>query len=123
MSMGDILLIDDNPDFREVFKVSLEQAGIKRNVLEASNPIEALEIFNKYRHKIQIVICDFYMPVQNGNELIDMLKSSDTAVIYCLISGDDSVVKKKFPCVDKSFLKENLNELIEYLKHINWKRE
>lgn len=123
MSMGDILLIDDNPDFREVFKVSLEQAGIRRNILEASDPIEALEVFNKNRHKIQIVICDFYMPVQNGNELIEMIKSLESAVVCCLISGDDSVVRKKFPSVDKSFVKENLNECIEYLKHINWKRE
>jgi CheY-like chemotaxis protein len=123
MSMGDILLIDDNPDFREVFMVSLEQAGIKRNVLEASNPIEALEVFNKNRHKIQIVICDFFMPVQNGNDLIVILKSYEPTVICCLISGDDSIVRKKFPSVEKSFFKENLAECIEYLKHINWKRE
>lgn len=121
--MGDILLVDDNPEFREVFKISLEQAGIKRHVLESNNPIEALEIFNKNRHKIQIVLCDFFMPVQNGNELVEMIKTVEPAVFCGIITADDSVLRKKFSSVDKCFSKDNLIECIEFIKHINWKRE
>lgn len=120
--MGDILLIDDNEDFREVFKITLENAGIKRNVLEAQDPLQALEVFNKNRSKIQIVVSDFYMPVQNGNELIELIKSIDPSVFCCLLTGDETVTKKKYNQVDKTFLKDNLNECMEFIKHINWKR-
>lgn len=120
--MGEILLIDDNADFRELFRITLENAGIKRVVLEAGDPIEALEIFNKNHQKIEIVISDFYMPVQNGNDLIEMIKSTDSSIFCCILSADEGVVRKKFPKVDKCFLKDNLPECIEFIKHINWKR-
>lgn len=121
--MGDILLIDDNADFREVFRVTLENAGIKRAIFEAGDPIKALEIFNKNHNKIQIVVCDFYMPVQNGNDLLEMIKSTDPSIFCCLLTGDETVVRKKFDNVDKAFLKDNLVECIEFIKHFNWKRE
>jgi DNA-binding NtrC family response regulator len=120
--MGEILLIEDNEDFRELFKISLEQAGIKRALLQASDPIGGLDVFIKNRHKIQIVISDFYMPVQNGNDILEMIKSYEPSVTCCLLSGDDSVVRKNFPSVDKSFLKEDLAGCIAFIKNIDWKR-
>ncbi len=120
--MGDILLIDDNADFREIFKISLENAGIKRALLQASDPLVGLDVFNKNRSKIQIVVCDFYMPVQNGNDILEMIKSYEPSVFCCLLTGDDSVVRKQFPNVDKCFLKDNLSECITFIKNIDWKR-
>jgi CheY-like chemotaxis protein len=120
--MGDILLIDDNEDFRELFKISLLHAGVKRSVLEADDPLQGLEVFNKNRHKIQVVICDFYMPVQNGNDVLEMIKSYEPSIFTCLLTGDDSVARKTYPNVDKCFLKDNLSECITYIKNIDWKR-
>jgi CheY-like chemotaxis protein len=120
--MGEILLIDDNEDFRELFKISLENAGVRRAVLEASDPLAALDVFNKNRHKIQIVISDFYMPVQNGNDVLEMIKSYEPSIVCCLLTGDDSVFKKKFASVDKCFLKDDLAECITFIKNLDWKR-
>jgi DNA-binding NtrC family response regulator len=120
--MGDLLLIDDNKDFREVFKITLANSGITRNIIEANGPIEGLEIFNRNRHKIQIVVCDFYMPIQNGTDVLDIIKAAEPSVCCCLLTGDDIVAKKKFTSVDKAFTKDNLAECITYLKNIDWRR-
>ncbi len=120
--MGHILLIDDNADFREVFKITLSHANINRTILEAEGPIQALDIFNKFKNKIQIVICDMYMPVQNGNELIEMIKNAEPSITCCLISGDDTIMHRAFPLVDKCFLKDNLQECVTFIKNIDWKR-
>jgi DNA-binding NtrC family response regulator len=121
--MENILLIDDNEEFRELFKISLEHAGIHKKLLEAKDPLEGLAIFNKNSQKIRIVISDFYMPVQNGNDFLEIIKSHDSSIYCCLLTGDGSLAQKKFPNVDKVFAKENLNNCIDFLKNIDWRRE
>ena len=121
--MGKILLIDDNEDFRELFKISLNNAGITGVILEAADPLKALEVFNKNQDKIEIVVCDFYMPVQNGMDFLEFVKSKDSSIFCCLLTGNEALTKKKFPNVEKCFYKENLADCIQFLKHINWRRD
>jgi CheY-like chemotaxis protein len=121
--MGTILLIDDNEDFRELFVISAANAGIKREIIEASDPLLALDVFNKNRHKIQIVVCDFYMPVQNGVDFLEMIKPIDPSIFCCMLTSDILMARKIFSNADKCFFKDDLTDCMNFIKNINWKIE
>ncbi|MGO8927248.1 MAG: response regulator [Limisphaerales bacterium] len=60
-----ILLVDDEPGIRGSFRMMLEIDG--HRVTEASNGVEALDLFTK--DQFDLVATDFEMPVMKGNEL------------------------------------------------------
>ena len=71
--------MEDNPDERAIVKDLL--ARRVKNVIEAANGSEALLLYKKY--KPDILLTDLMMPVMNGIELVQELKSlgSDMEVI------------------------------------------
>lgn len=69
-----ILLVDDNMDFREYLRGEL---GHKvRNVIVAANGKEALELMDS--EKVDIVLSDVMMPIMDGFELCRRIKSGET---------------------------------------------
>jgi YesN/AraC family two-component response regulator len=73
-----------------------------------------LESFNK--NNIDIVVCDFFMPVQNGNDFLEIVKKNKPSTKCLLVSGDVQIKNRKFAYVDSIFSKLDLNELIVYVK-------
>jgi CheY-like chemotaxis protein len=65
-----ILLVDDEPNVRGVFRMMLEIDD--HTVTEADNGAEALELFAK--GQFDLVTTDFEMPVMKGNELAVRIK-------------------------------------------------
>jgi len=87
-----ILLVDDETAILEVSKEMLEMLGYR--VFIAPTGKEAVEIYEKIWHTIDLVILDMIMPVMGGAQTFDRLKSLNPNVRVLLSSGysvDDEV--------------------------------
>jgi len=65
-----ILIVDDEPDIRDVMRITLE--GEKYEVFEASNGEEALASIQKKLP--DLVLCDYKMPRMDGREFCRQIK-------------------------------------------------
>jgi PAS domain S-box-containing protein len=83
---GTVLVIDDEPNVRELSQDMLQ--GLGYSVITAADGKEGIEI---YRNKtIDIVVLDMIMPVMNGPEVFKNLKAIDPEVSVIIVSGYDS---------------------------------
>ncbi|WP_447968910.1 response regulator [Nitrospira sp. M1] len=64
-----VLIVDDDPDCREVLRLPLEHQGLR--CLEAENGKSALEIIRK--NSIGFIITDCHMPIMNGCDFLEQL--------------------------------------------------
>jgi len=84
---GKILVIDDEPDVREVLKIHLESANF--NVIEAENGEEGITLMKAGSNLLQVglIICDIRMPKVNGVEAIDYLKENAPSIPIMVVTG------------------------------------
>lgn len=115
--MINILFVDDNLGFIHLFKELLVESSIRFNLVEASNPLEGLEQFIKYNYNFHYIICDFFLPIQNGTDFLDIVKSHNSTIVCLLISADESLRKKVSPSVDCFFSKSETTAVVKYLKN------
>ncbi len=80
-----ILFVDDEDIIVKVGKDMIESLGYE--VLIAENGKEALEIYEKNMEKIDIVLLDIIMPVMDGGETYDKLKTINPDIKVLLSSG------------------------------------
>ena len=83
-----VLIVDDVSATRVLLKDMLEEAGGSR-VLEATDGVEALEVFNTYG--ADLILCDLFMDRMNGGELLKQLKRNADAkdVPFIIVSACD----------------------------------
>jgi CheY-like chemotaxis protein len=86
-----ILVIDDQPDIREVLKTILEQAG--HEVRLAAEGGEGLRLCAQ--SPAEIVITDLHMPGMNGLETVHALREQLPAVKIIAMSGADLYMADK----------------------------
>lgn len=77
-----ILLVDDDSDFREEFRDYLEDY----NVIEAANGIEALKIIRE-PNEIDLVILDVMMPSLLGTEVLKEIKMIAPHLPIIILTG------------------------------------
>ncbi len=80
-----ILLVDDEDMVTDVAQELLERLGYR--VLLADNGKTALEVYEKNRERIDLVVLDMIMPDMGGGDTYDGLKKLDPAVKVLLSSG------------------------------------
>lgn len=80
-----ILLVDDDPSVRDIFKALLENAGY--DVGTAENGEEVLAKFDAQPGKYAIVISDIMMPGMSGQEVIQALRTRVPRQPVLAISG------------------------------------
>jgi len=78
-----ILLVDDNPDGLLVRRLLLEELGY--NVRIAVNGEDGLKLFEADR--FDVVVTDFRMPLMDGKELIQRIRTLDPNARIILLSG------------------------------------
>ena len=78
-----ILIVDDEPVIRKMFRIILERAGYA--VFEAADPMEALTLLR--RHDIGAVLLDIYMPNMNGLDLLTILKNEFVDLPVIMVTG------------------------------------
>lgn len=78
-----ILVVDDEPQFRDTLCIVLNAHGYR--ALQAPGAREALALFERQVHAVQLLVTDIMMPEMNGLELIRLIRAirPDLPVIAC----------------------------------------
>ncbi len=115
-----ILLIDDEEMVVKITERMLQKMGYK--ILKANSGHEGLKLFQTYRNRIDLIICDMIMPKMDGLELVYRLREIDPCVKVLLSSGslmdedEKDVVRRGFDGLIKKPYK--MNDLSEKIKKI-----
>ena len=80
-----VLFVDDEDMIIEVAEELFEQLGYK--VLTARSGKEAIEIYEKNKEQIDIVLLDMIMPDMSGSDTYDRMKKIDPDIKVLLSSG------------------------------------
>ncbi len=84
---GKVLIIDDEPQVRELGAAMLGMAGY--GVLLAPDGESGLALLEKHVGAIDVVLLDMAMPAMNGRETFDRIRKIDPSVPVLLCSGYD----------------------------------
>ena len=91
-----LVLVDDNPDFVELMRETLEKEQDIHIIGTAYNGLEALAIIR--RKKPQMVLLDVVMPEKDGLEVLEEMKNFDAAdrpvTIMLTAIGQDHYIRR-----------------------------
>jgi two-component system chemotaxis response regulator CheY len=84
---GRILIIEDDPDIREILQVQLEHGG--HQVIEAKDGQEGIDLMKKGSNLLQVglIITDIRMPKVNGVEAVDYIKANAPSIPIMVVTG------------------------------------
>jgi two-component system, cell cycle sensor histidine kinase and response regulator CckA len=120
---GTILLVEDEEGLRGLNARGLTSRGY--TVLQAANGFEAIEAFDSYAGKIDLVVSDVVMPEMDGPTLLTKLRSRDPNVKIIFVSGyAEEAFEKHLPEGEKySFLAKpfTLKQLVGAVKETTGK--
>jgi CheY-like chemotaxis protein len=81
-----VLVIDDDPDFRELVSLSLNQWGLQ--CLQVADCTEALPLLERERDRLQAVLCDYFMPGLSPRDCTNAIRARlDPVVRVVLVSA------------------------------------
>ena len=83
------MIIDDDIDINNLFKVFLEYDGY--NVDAFTDPIDALYSFRKNAY--DLVLLDLKMPKMNGMVLYEKLQNIDPNLLFCFITANKEYIE------------------------------
>ena len=82
---GTVLVIDDEPDIRELCKDIMEPLGYK--VLLAGSGIDGINLYRRMKDDIALVVLDMIMPKMGGQEVFQALRNIEPEVRILICSG------------------------------------
>jgi DNA-binding response OmpR family regulator len=82
-----ILIIDDEPNLRLVFRTTLESAGYQ--VAEVADGVTALRKLRTF--PADLVLLDLYMPGMGGMDVLERLRDADNPVPVVIITAHGSI--------------------------------
>jgi CheY-like chemotaxis protein len=115
-----VLIIDDAIHIRRLVARMLKLASF--STLEAADGLEGLQLLKT--HRPDIVTCDISMPVMDGYQFLDAVRSdpavADTPIIIITAVGQDEETMQAQnlgadACLTKPFSSSHLLEVIEEL--------
>ena len=80
-----VMIVDDEPQIRTSMERLLRMSGYQ--ILLASDGLEALEIYQRHKEEIGLVILDISMPRMSGREALVEFRRLDPAVKVLVFSG------------------------------------
>ncbi len=115
--MKNILVVDDDPDTREILGKILESLGHKP-ILKDSG-VSALKFIEEDPIKIDLFVLDVMMPEMNGYELLEKIKEmpkyADTPIIMVTAKDADSDVLEGYKHGADYYITKPFTS-----KHIEW---
>lgn len=99
-----ILVVDDEPGVRDLISDALSLISL--NTVQASHGMQALSILRE--NTIDLVVLDINMPVMNGFEVLERIRSHDdrTPVIVLTARQDREDIKKAFELGADDFVRK-----------------
>ncbi|HJT84510.1 MAG TPA: response regulator [Nitrososphaeraceae archaeon] len=85
-----IMIIDDDRDINDLFKLFLEYDGYKVNAF--TDPIDALYSFRKYEY--DLILLDLKMPNMDGMMLYHRLRRIDNNVLIYFITANNEYIQR-----------------------------
>ena len=87
MSLGRILVVDDEEDVRKSIRITLTKAGY--DVREAEDGDQAITLIRSDDNpfKVGLIICDILMPKVNGMEAIAFFRQEFPSVPVLVLTG------------------------------------
>lgn len=89
--MFHILLAEDEIALRKLIKCNLEKRGF--SVYESGNGQEALTLIEN--NKIDLIVADIMMPVMNGDQLTQIIKSGNSNLPVIMLTALSTINDKK----------------------------
>jgi CheY-like chemotaxis protein len=83
--MKNILVVDDNSRVRFMLSEALEKTDDGYQVVAVQNGREAITKFKE--SEFDLVITDYKMPLKNGVELVETIRTLDTAIPVIMITA------------------------------------
>lgn len=115
-----ILLVDDSSVMRKLVTRAIRQTGLDVEVVaEAGNGQEALDVLGQ--QQIDLVFCDWNMPVMNGLEfLVEARKTHQTPIVMLTTEGTSDKSQEALGAgasgyLTKPFTPETLQQKIQAL--------
>jgi DNA-binding response OmpR family regulator len=107
-----ILVLDDERTVSSAIRLSLQKKG--HTVIEAHNPIEALDQIEKDKDKVELLVLDYNLYLLSGFDFLKLFRTtnSNTPVVMITSNKIDSIN-------DNQFLKQNTRKIISKDKPIN----
>jgi DNA-binding response OmpR family regulator len=114
-----ILIIDDDPGIRGMYKATLESQGY--NVQAAENGEKGLDLIEK--EKPDLVLLDIMMPQVHGLHILDIIKATpeakDIKVIMLTALSDEDTKKQAKDFGASDFIVKSETGMAEVLKRID----
>jgi len=115
-----ILVVDDNPDFREVMRIYLQ--GLGYTIISAKSGAEAVDILSVGDNGIDLVILDIIMKGLSGADTFYQLRKvkPDLPVILCTGYSHNSIVEKLMAAGARDFIQKpfKMKSLTEKIRRI-----
>ena len=83
MKTSTVLVVDDESAIRRLLMRLLRMEGVEVLTADSVTAAERLMLFNK----VDLIICDYQMPGENGLQFLHRLKSSYPRMVRVLITG------------------------------------
>jgi two-component system response regulator YesN len=115
------LIVEDNPYFREIFKMVFGNKFPSSIVEEAGNGEEALQIISG--RPPDLIFLDILLPGENGLQLAQKIKRDFPNIRIAMLTNHDLPANRRMAAkfrVDRFFIKDSLNweEIKEYVASI-----
>ncbi len=114
-----VAIVDDHDMLREALRLMLEHAGIVQIKIIAMHGQDLIEQMKE--KEIDLVILDIQMPVMDGMQTLNYLKTNhrDLKVIMYSSLGDEEIIKKyKLHGADGYVVKSKAIELIDEINMV-----
>lgn len=85
--MSYIFVVEDEFDIQELLKNYLEEAGYQ--VFCASDGVEAINLYEEEKEKIDLVLLDVMLPKINGFGVLELIRKSSLVPVIMLTALDD----------------------------------
>jgi adenylate cyclase len=79
-----ILLVDDDPNIRDAVRRELSRAS-EWHIAEAEDVPAGLAHMS--RHRVDVLVCDYEMPVMTGLEMLQKVRERHPDVVRVLLTG------------------------------------
>lgn len=88
MARDTVMVIDDDPDFRELVRLVIESLGL--HVLEAPDGATAIALARREGPRLRLVLLDYFMPGLAADRCADELRAlvGDAPIVLCTAAAD-----------------------------------